>query len=65
MADSLVQSVYYLYSLVLAGVFVTYFPASVRTSVIMPLEETFQNPSNLLYTLRQLKNDLIYKLTEL
>jgi hypothetical protein len=29
------------------------------------LEETFQNPSNLLYTLRQLKNDLIYKLTEL
>ena len=26
---------------------------------------TFQNPSNLLYTLRQLKNDLIYKLTEL
>ena len=34
MADSLVQSVYYLYSLVLAGVFVTYFPASVRTSVI-------------------------------
>lgn len=33
--------------------------------VIMPLEETFQNPSNLLYTLRQLKNDLIYKLTEL
>lgn len=59
MADSLVQSVYYLYSLVLAGVFVTYFP------VIMPLEETFQNPSNLLYTLRRLKNDLIYKLTEL
>ena len=34
MADSLVQSVYYLYSLVFAGVFVTYFPASVRTSVI-------------------------------
>lgn len=33
--------------------------------VIMPLEETFQNPSNLLYTLRRLKNDLIYKLTEL
>ena len=33
--------------------------------VIMPLEETFQNPSNLLYTLRQLKNDLIYNLTEL
>jgi hypothetical protein len=31
----------------------------------MPLEETFQNPSNLLYTLRRLKNDLIYKLTEL
>lgn len=33
--------------------------------VIMPLEETFQNPSNLLYTLRRLKNDFIYKLTEL
>lgn len=33
--------------------------------VIMPLEETFQNPNNLLYTLRRLKNDLIYKLTEL
>lgn len=33
--------------------------------VIMPLEEEFQNPSNLRYTLRQLKNNLIYKFTEL
>lgn len=33
--------------------------------VIMPLEEGFQNPSNLRYTLRRLKNNLIYKFTEL
>ena len=33
--------------------------------VIMPLEETFQNPGNLHYMLRKLKNDLIYKLTKL
>lgn len=33
--------------------------------VIMPLEEDFQNPSNMRYTLRQLKNNLIYKLTKL
>lgn len=33
--------------------------------VIMPLEEKFQNPSNLRYTLRRLKNNLIYKFAEL
>lgn len=33
--------------------------------VIMPLDEEFQNPSNLRYTIRRLKNDFIYKLTQL
>lgn len=33
--------------------------------VIMPLEEEFENPSNLRSMLRRLKNDFIYKLTEL
>lgn len=33
--------------------------------VIMPLDEAFRNPGNLRYTLRRLKNDLIYKLTKL
>lgn len=32
--------------------------------VIMPLDEAFRNPGNLRYTLRRLKNDLIYKLTK-
>lgn len=33
--------------------------------VVMPLNEEFHNPSNLHYTLRRLKNDLIYKLLKL
>ena len=33
--------------------------------VIMPLDEKFRNPSNLRYTLRRMKNDFIYKLSEL
>lgn len=33
--------------------------------VIMPLDEEFQNPSNLRYTIRRLKNDFLYKLTQL
>jgi len=32
--------------------------------VIMPLDEAFRNHGNLRYTLRRLKNDLIYKLTK-
>lgn len=33
--------------------------------VSMPLDDKFQNPSNLRYTLRRMKNDFIYKLSEL